>query len=203
MTHLRFAVVLSCVLLTFLNLALDVSFIRDIRTVLARRDRPPSFYSFVDGDVPERMPLMNARPEVLLSVEESVRFTVSNPEAYDEWLWTSTLYDAGHVHLGPTGRLFSVALTHELHCLRSLRRLLDAEHTPAGSLKAHAEHCLSMLRQQFLCAADTTLEPGSVMNRNFTLERFVGERRCADVAAFYDTMLWHWEDFESSRSVGR
>lgn len=43
--YLRFATVVLCVLLAFLNLALDVSFVRDIRTVLARRDRPLSLYS--------------------------------------------------------------------------------------------------------------------------------------------------------------
>lgn len=144
------------------------------------------------------MPLINARPKVVLSMEESVRFTMNKPEAYDEWLWTSTLYDGGHVHLGPNGRLFSVAFTHELHCLRSLRKSLTMDSPPSGSHIGHVEHCLNMLRQQFLCAADTTLEPGDILARNFTSERLIGERRCADVEAVYDTMLWHWEDFQSS-----
>ena len=147
---------------------------------------------FIEDDVPERLPLQGARPSVLLSIEESVRYALAAPEAADEWLWTTTAGDGGNVRLGPRGRLFTTAYTHQLHCLRALRTALAAAGPPEGAELAHTEHCLSFLRQHALCAADGTLEPGDAFARNATAERVGVVRECRDVEAFYDSMWTYW-----------
>ena len=91
--------------------------------------------------------------------EESVRYALTSPEAFDEWLWTATAGD-GNVHYGPGRRLFVVAVTHELHCLRSYRAALAQDAVPHGHHQlAHLTHCLNFFRTSTLCAADTTLDP--------------------------------------------
>ena len=93
-------------------------------------------------------------------MEESVRFSISQPEAALEWLWISTVGDSGNVHIGPNARFGVVGVTHEQHCLRAIRHTLDAVDVPlSGHALHHSEHCLSFLREHTLCAADITLEP--------------------------------------------
>ncbi|EIW52674.1 uncharacterized protein TRAVEDRAFT_31815 [Trametes versicolor FP-101664 SS1] len=183
------------VALGVLNVAIDYSFVEDARKLFARRPPPLSHYTWIEDDVPERMPLLNARPHVLMSIEESVRYDIRAPEASLEWLWTSTADDHGNVHMGPNNRFFVVALTHQQHCLRSLRASLDAPGVPTGAALHHAEHCLTFMREQTLCAADFSLEPGDAFARNYTAERVGGERECMDVEAFYGTMWSQWQDW--------
>ena len=127
-----------------------------------------------------------------MSVEESVRFGIHPPPAALEWLWTATVDDRGNVHMGPNGRFGVVGITHELHCLRALRDVLDTVDVPVGHDLHHSEHCLSFLREHTLCAADITLEPGDAFARNFTAERVTVERECMDVEAFYASMWTQW-----------
>ncbi|KAI0821764.1 hypothetical protein BC628DRAFT_1393464 [Trametes gibbosa] len=180
-----------------LNIAIDFSFIKDARKIFARRPPPPSHYTWIEDDVPERMYLVNPRPNVLMSIEESGHFGIRQPEAHLEWLWTSTVDDGGNVHMGPNQRFFVVALTHQQHCMRSLRRSLDADGIPEDAALHHAEHCLSFLREHTLCAADFSLEPGDAFARNYTAERVGVERKCMDVEAFYGTMWGQWNDWLS------
>ena len=211
----RFTTALLCLILGVANVLLNLSFVKDLRSVLETRDPPLSHYStyhngpghtiptdistgFIEDDVPERLPLLNARPTVLMSIEESTRYSIDQPESFDEWLWTATAGDGGNVRLGPNGRLFTTAYTHELHCLRSIRKLLAEDDVPKGRELAHAEHCLSFLRQHALCAADATLEPGDAFSRNFTASRVTVERQCKDVEAFYDTMWKYWQNWLGS-----
>ncbi|KAI0631477.1 hypothetical protein C8Q77DRAFT_1074553 [Trametes polyzona] len=182
------------------NLLLDYSFVQYARTLFSKRPPPLSHYTWIEDDVPERMPLVNARPNVLMSIEESVRYGVHAPESYHEWLWTSTVDDGGNVHLGPNHRFFVTALTHQQHCLRSLRTALDADGIPEGVALHHSEHCLSLLREQTLCAADFSLEPGDAFARNFTAEPVLMERECMDVEAFYDTQWTRWNDWLSFKA---
>ncbi|KAI0354406.1 hypothetical protein OH77DRAFT_1481736 [Trametes cingulata] len=182
-------------LLGLINLLVDYSLVEDVRTLFARRPPPASHYTWVDDDVPERMPLLGARTKVMMSVEESVRYGLHEPQSHLEWLWMSTADDGGNVHMGPNTRFFVIALTHQQHCLRGLRTSLDADEVPTGHALHHSEHCLSFLREQTLCAADITLEPGDAFARNFTAERWGGDRECMDVEAFYGTMWRQWTDW--------
>ena len=134
-----------------------------------------------------------------MSVEESVRYDIGAPEAFQEWLWTSTPHDMGNTHMGPNNRIGVIALTHQQHCLRALRTALDADEVPTDHALHHAEHCLSFLRESTLCAADITLEPGDAFTRNFTAERVGGERECMDAEAFYASMLTRWNEWVEVR----
>ena len=128
-----------------------------------------------------------------MSFEESVRYGIHEPEAQLEWLYTATREDQGNIRLGPNHRFFSVALTHQQHCLRAIRKALDEDNIPSNV--HHAEHCLSVLRQLTLCAADSTLEPGDSFGRNFTNERVTGIQTCMDVEAFHMAMWELWTDW--------
>ena len=130
--------------------------------------------AWVEEDVPERLALPHPRRRVSMPIEESVRFGVWQPQSQLEWLYTSTPRDGGYVRLGPNQRMFSVALTHQLHCLRTIRVSLAEEDVP--SRPHHLEHCLAMLKDHILCAADITLEEGDSFGRNFTVDRSGGER---------------------------
>ena len=143
------------------------------------------------------MPLPSARRAVKLEHEESVRYALTSPEAYDEWLWTATVGD-GNVHLGPNRRLFVVGVTHQMHCLRSYREALAQDAVPHGHQIPHLTHCLNFIRMSTLCAADTTLEPPDAFARNYTRTRSGGEHQCMDWPTFYDDMRANhleWEDF--------
>ncbi|KIP09676.1 hypothetical protein PHLGIDRAFT_116151, partial [Phlebiopsis gigantea 11061_1 CR5-6] len=72
-----------CLVLAVANVLVDLSFVTDLRAALASRDPPLSHYTFVEDDVPARLPLLGARPAVLLSLEESVRYALAAPEAAD------------------------------------------------------------------------------------------------------------------------
>ena len=134
-----------------------------------------------------------------MSMEESVRYDIRAQEAFLEWTWTSTLYDQGSTHMGPNNRMGTLGITHQQHCIRSLRTGLDAEEVLEGHDLHHAEHCLSYLREATLCAADITLEPGDAFTRNFTAERVMGDRKCMDAEAFYASMAARWNEWVEYR----
>ncbi|GJE92356.1 hypothetical protein PsYK624_085100 [Phanerochaete sordida] len=194
----RSALLFGCgIAVIVINTLLTLNSISEHQARMRTRPAPLFAYSFLEDDVPERLPLINDRKQVLLSMEDSVHFTVDGALAGDEWLYTSTRFDAGNINLGPNARIFSVDLVHELHCLRRLRAALDAEAPLPPAELGHSEHCLSYLRQHILCAADSTLEYGDAFARNATAWRFGGVRACADSEAFYGTMLSHWNDWVS------
>ena len=127
-----------------------------------------------------------------MPTEESVHYGIQGEEAPWEWLYIATFEDGGNLRLGPNHRFFNVALTHQQHCLRYLRQALNSVDVPEGHNVEHAEHCLSLMREHILCAADVTLEPGDTFSRNFTANRDTGDRVCMDAEAFYHTMWTHW-----------
>ena len=137
----------------------------------------------------------------MMSIEESRRYGIDEPEAYFEW---GTKDDEGYMRVGPNHRWGSIALTHQKHCLRKFREALSMDSPPAGPTRTHCEHCLSFVRQHILCAADITLEPGDAFARNFTAERVTGDRECMDAEAFYASM-WEgntrWLEFMRDSSV--
>ena len=142
---------------------------------------------------------MNARPRVVMSIEESTRYSVTAPEADLEWFWTSTLDDKHHIRVGPNHRMGIISLFHQQHCLGKLRIALAQESVPGGYIRNHCEHCLSFMREHILCAADITLESGDAFARNFTAERVTGERECMDVEAFYENMSEQWDRWVEAR----
>ncbi|KAI1784840.1 hypothetical protein LXA43DRAFT_191155 [Ganoderma leucocontextum] len=190
----------------FVYLFLTFSILDDIRAILKRRTTPLSHYTWIEDDVPDHLTLLGSRKHVLMPMEESVRFGIHEPEAYDEWLSIISPEDQGNVRLGPNHRFMNVALIHQQHCLRFFRAHLDVDDDLplSDSDVHHAEHCLSLWREHTLCAADITLEVGDPFAHNFTVQRDMGVRQCMDVEAFYGTMRKHWGDwllYQESRTL--
>jgi hypothetical protein len=50
------------------------------------------------------------------------------------------------------------------------------------------QHCVSKLRQEFLCAADKTLESYDFLRQNFTEVRATPPRQCGDFAVVYSAI---------------
>ncbi|KAH9934036.1 uncharacterized protein BXZ73DRAFT_46073 [Epithele typhae] len=189
---LRPIALLTLVCVTFLA---NRSLIRSIKKSLAQRPRPLSRFTFVEEDVPERLHVANARPHVLMRTEESAHYNITSPNAYLEWLYTATPADQGNVHLGTSHRVFNINMFHQLHCLRAMRTALAEEDELSAASTHHMEHCLAILKDHTLCAADASLEPGEPFSRNFATEREWGEMRCLDVEAYYATMRAHWTEW--------
>ncbi|KAF7792945.1 hypothetical protein EIP86_004048 [Pleurotus ostreatoroseus] len=136
-----------------------------------------------------------------MAVEESVRYSLTDPESELEWLWTGPIGDH-HVRLGQPRRAFAVPMFHQLHCLRTIRELIDR-----GGLHrfprayGHVHHCFVYLRQWTLCSADVTLEPGDFMQRNFTIERVGATHTCQDWEPVYDMVADNWKAWERYRDA--
>ncbi|KAF8513318.1 hypothetical protein BU17DRAFT_68833 [Hysterangium stoloniferum] len=157
--------------------------------------KPIESYSFISDDYPISLPL-NASA-VKLELEESVHYSLINPEAMDEWLWTAPLGD-NHIRLGHSRRMFAVAYFHQMHCLRNIREEISKEY--ANGVKEHLHHCFNYLRQSMLCAADTTLEPGDFKKRNFTLNNVRTTHTCRDWKPMYDMADGNWIEWEKYRN---
>ncbi|KIJ65806.1 hypothetical protein HYDPIDRAFT_27040 [Hydnomerulius pinastri MD-312] len=184
-------------LLVLANLYANIHLARFARVVATSRSKPLDHYTFVDDDYPTYLPM--SRRRVPMSVEESVRFSLSEPEAPDEWLWVSTAGDH-NVRLGQNDRMLSVAVTHEQHCMIILQKALQIDELGEG-LMEHTMHCLNYFRQVTLCAADSTLEPPDVLSRNYTHERDGGIHECFDWPAFYDVMQSNWQEWEHRDTI--
>jgi len=134
--------------------------------------------------------------------EESVHYSLTDPEAYDEWLWTAPIVGDNHVRLGPDKRMFAVPMFHELHCLRNMRTaMVDGLASLSPVRQGHIHHCFNYLRQWALCSADVTLEPGDFMTRNFTTERTGGTYSCLDWTPVYKAVEENWYDWEQYRDL--
>ncbi|CAA7265028.1 unnamed protein product [Cyclocybe aegerita] len=184
---------------SLLELSKDVStFIRLNQRKNYTDPRPFSSYSFVGTDYPHRLPISEKFVKTI--AQESVHFAIHAPEAKDEWLWTATLGD-GHVRIGDNEqRMFAVAMFHELHCLRSIREVIDQGwDTLSKGGKAHILHCYNYLRQYTLCRADVTLEPGDFTLRNFTKERTGATHTCVDWVPAYNFMRDSWFEWDRFR----
>jgi len=104
-------------------------------------------------------------------------FPLSGKEADDEW---HSLFPPGNGFItfglpSPSSpdqqqtKLFGFSMFHQLHCLNSLRRALEAGYGVASPSSMqefnhpesfhHVHHCLHYLRQALLCSGDPTLEP--------------------------------------------
>ena len=56
--------------------------------------------------------------------------------------------------MGPDGRLFGLALFHQMHCLARIRRAMSTRRS-----SEHVHHCFNYLRQAIMCEANPALEP--------------------------------------------
>ena len=148
----------------------------------ANHDCPPAF---IGRDHPVYLPVK--QKQVLVTREDSVRYSISDPEAEEEWLWTGPVGDH-NIRLGKDYRGFAVSMFHELHCLRIMRRTLNAgdyQHLSRAQ-KGHIHHCFVYLRLWTLCSADVALEPGDFAHRNFTTERMGATHTCTDWDPAYE-----------------
>lgn len=127
---------------------------------------------------------------VSLTAEESVHYALTGPDAYDEWLATSPP-GTGMARLGPDHRPLFLAMFHQLHCLRYFRNTLSGAGGPPRW--AHLHHCFTYIRQAVLCDADTTLEPGNFMERDFETERIGATYQCRDWEAVYGELTREWD----------
>lgn len=140
-------------------------------------------------------PAKGSRRTVRMSVEESVHYTLLDPQSPSEWLRTSAVGD-GHLRLGPAHRMFGTGFTHQQHCLQYLVERLRDPHPVHGMHKLHTEHCLNHIRQYVLCDADITLEPADVLTRNWTSERWIGGHRCVDWEMVMTELTTNWLEWK-------
>ena len=133
-------------------------------------------------------------------MEDSVRYSINDTEAEEEWLWTGPIGDHD-VRLGSEYRSFAVAMFHELHCMRIMRRALAAGnyHRLHAIQQGHIHHCFVYLRLWTLCSADVTLEPGDFAARNLTTERTGATHTCMDWDPMYDFVNDRWERWDHYR----
>jgi hypothetical protein len=145
-----------------------------------------TFAAYRGHDFPEFLPLPGDAQlsSVLLTVEESVHYPPIGLPADERW-YSLTTAGEGHVHLGPENRLFAVTMFHELHCLRIIN--LAFSKSPVASV-GHIKHCLSYLRQNALCAADLSLEPGDFEKKDFNIEQLGATHVCKDWSTVYKVM---------------
>jgi hypothetical protein len=141
-----------------------------------------------------------SRQNVKMVVEESVRYALTAPEAHEEWIWTGPIGDHA-IRLGEDQHAFTIAMYHQLHCLRQIRESLArgdfARMHPVA--KGHMHHCFNYLQQWMLCAADVTLEPGDFAARNFSAERVGATHVCKDWEPVYAMVDAGWDSWEEYR----
>ncbi|KAF9562256.1 hypothetical protein CPC08DRAFT_382837 [Agrocybe pediades] len=199
---------LAIALLTAASLYLTwsiVSFANDMKKLIELKShprrshsyKPIDSYSFIGTDHPNRLP--TEQKLVKLLVQESVHYDILSPYAQDELLWTASAGD-GHLRLGKDKRLFAVAMFHELHCLRTIRGVIEhGWNSITKERQNHILHCFNYLRQYVLCAADVTLEPGDFTKRNFTTERVGATHTCVDWQPAYEMMAEKWAEWDEFR----
>lgn len=116
---------------------------------------------------------------------ETVNYPLDGELGDRQWNSMRSRNYQGYIRLGPEHRLMAVDMFHQLHCVNTFRKALIRPHDVDAN-EHHILHCLHYLRQLFLCAADTTLEPYDFLAVNYTLQgptRFV--RQCRDWSVLY------------------
>ncbi|KAH9914383.1 uncharacterized protein BXZ73DRAFT_55016 [Epithele typhae] len=189
-------------LLVLFNIALSISIAREFESAMAQRPPPHSSYSWIEDDIPDTLHIPNPRPRVAMNLEDSVHFARGAPNASLAWMYSisPTRSLQGDVHYGSADRGLNALVFHELHCLNWVRLALEEEGVPAPGLEEwHMTHCLNMVKDFTLCAADIELERGHIAGRNFDVEKDGGERSCMDVEGLYGYMQEQWEEWDGAR----
>ncbi|KAH8685892.1 hypothetical protein BGZ60DRAFT_103371 [Tricladium varicosporioides] len=63
------------------------------------------------------------------------------------------------------GEIYSVSMTHQLHCLAVIRQVIikyEAGDKSRFAGAGHEYHCIDYIRQAILCAGDTTLDHAEI-----------------------------------------
>lgn len=107
--------------------------------------------AYIGDDYPAYYPI--EIPPASLTPENTIHYQIYTEDAAREW---SSIYPkgGGFFRLGPDGRLFGLALFHQMHCLERIRRAMSTRRS-----SEHVHHCFNYLRQAILCEANPTLEP--------------------------------------------
>lgn len=141
------------------------------------------------------------------NVSVPVEMTFAETEAYPiegsmaDLLWTSNRSPRthkGYIRLGPEQRLFAISMFHQLHCVNTFRRALVDPANPIAD-EYHVQHCLSYLRQFFLCGADDTLEPHDFLTRDYAFARVSHTRVCRDWSAVYRSAELNYQHWQTSQ----
>jgi len=186
---LLFILCVTSVLFTLTLFAFVREFQFPVRYI--RKPSNPDVYTFIGDDVPATVPNMDLG-NVAMVVEESVRYSFTNPESRDEW-YSAFPFGMGSIRLGPDYRAFFIGLYHENHCLQQYRNAF-AQGTADIDL-AHIHHCLNYLRLWSLCRADLTLEPGDFAARNFTEDRLGVTHTCRNWNGVIDRVNTEWDNW--------
>jgi len=153
--------------------------------------------AYVGHDFPYQLPIKDGLSQVLLTVEETRQYPLLGWESDEAWLSLGSS-SSGYVRLGPSNRLFTVTMFHEMHCLRMLNLAFDPSIILA---EGHFTHCLGYLRQQILCQPDLTLEPASWESRDFESDREGATHVCWDWEKVYETMEENWQMWKHTRQA--
>lgn len=155
------------------------------------------YLAWIDRDYPLEMPT-GPVSTVEMTLQESTRFMLDDDADKPNWetLITNQI-GIGFNHLGPYHYRFISSAYHSLHCVFSMSEDFEKpDHW--GNPSHHLIHCLMYMRQMFLCNADTTLEEGDFMTKNFTLDRTIVTRECRDwesIAEWVDENFREWAAF--------
>ena len=129
-----------------------------------------------------------------MDIHDSARYATNGTAADAEW---AALIPSGggivHMGTGPNMQPFMLSMFHQLHCLRLIRSGLAGDYR--APTQGHFGHCLNYLRQMILCKPDLTLEPGDVLERDFSVERQGSVHVCEDWRQVYDMMQENWDDW--------
>ena len=125
----------------------------------------------------------------MMEIEESVHYSLSDPEANEEWMY-GIPYGGGTYRVGTFNRTLVGTMFHQLHCVRTMRKILVEG--AKGGTDHHAQHCLRYLREEILCEANTTLEPGDFTTSNFTEKRAGAAYACRDWTQVYSEVEQNW-----------
>lgn len=139
-----------------------------------------------------------------MTFAETEAYPMSGDDAFA--IWTSARVPKAHwgyVHLGHDFRYFAVSMFHQLHCVNQIRMNIVEPYGRHAS-EGHMQHCLTYLRQFFLCGADDTLEPGDFTEKDLVAERVSHTRVCRDWSAVYDSVgenYREWREFSESNGT--
>ncbi|KAF7366910.1 Hydrolase-4 domain-containing protein [Mycena sanguinolenta] len=149
-------------------------------------------YTYVGDDFPELWDVDTSEP-VAMIMEES-RWYPAHGGRDTTGLWATTSpVGLNYIRIGPEMRAFSVAMFHEMHCLRFIRVIVDGRYDEES--QEHLQHCLNVLRQTILCSPDLTLEPADVLDRDFEVNRVGSTHVCSDWSVMYteaEANFNHW-----------
>lgn len=116
---------------------------------------------YVSKDHPSSLPI-RIRPAALI-IQDTERYPLNSSK---DWETLTPMTGGGGFIRMPMGdgrhSYFAVSMYHQIHCLTAMRRYFDDILSGKNITElniVHSTHCLSYLGQNFLCAADTSLEP--------------------------------------------